>query len=547
MSGHRAHLLIAVFSLALALFGGLNDARAASPPIPTLAELEAAGAIIGEVTLQINDVFDTTSSKENKSIFRLANRLHINTRDSVVKSQLLFRSGEPLNENLIEESARLLRRNSFFYDAAIRVVRYQNSVADIVVSVRDNWTLLPELSLSRSGGETRYQFGIEEDNLLGTGSAISFSRRKDEDRRSTQFAFSDRNIGRSWVSLDVRYRESDDGEGARFRLARPFYSLDTTWSGGFDVFTDDREDPLFSLGDEVGRFRHDERGASAWFGWSNGLVDNWTTRWTAGVVVSDNRFDVPDDTADLLAVPPDRDLRYPYLRYERIENRFAVASNLNQIVRTEDFYLGTRYGLTLGYLSESLGADRNGSLFDASVQRGYGQPSDQLLTLGAAANGRIESDDLRNAKLSVDATYYRRQSKKRVFYARLSGTAGYKLDLDDLVELGGDSGLRGYPRAFGNGESRALLTIEQRFYTDWYPFRLFRVGGAAFIDAGRTWGEDATGLRDDRLLSNAGFGLRLGSTRGNSNRVIHIDIAFPLERDPRVDDLQFLVEAKRGF
>jgi len=31
-----------------------------------------------------------------------------------------------------------------------------------------------------------------------------------------------------------------------------------------------------------------------------------------------------------------------------------------------------------------------------------------------------------------------------------------------------------------------LLTVEQRFYTDWYPFRLARIGAAVFGDVGRT-------------------------------------------------------------
>jgi hypothetical protein len=36
------------------------------------------------------------------------------------------------------------------------------------------------------------------------------------------------------------------------------------------------------------------------------------------------------------------------------------------------------------------------------------------------------------------------------------------------------------------GTSRGLLTFEQRFYTDWYPFRLARFGAAVFGDVGRT-------------------------------------------------------------
>lgn len=515
--------------------------------IPDFKALEAAGAAIGSVTIRVDDVFDTTSSEEDKALFRVANRLHINTRQSVIKSQLLFRSGDSFDRSLIAESARLLRRNRFFYDAAIEVVRYENNVADIVVSARDNWTLLPELSLSRTGGNTRYRYGVEEDNLLGTGSAVTIVRGEDENRSSLAFLFSDRNVGRSWVSLNLAYRDSDDGSASRLRIARPFFALGTKWSAGFDVFSDDREDPLFNLGNEVGRFRHEEQGAAVWFGWSKGLIDNWATRWSMGFVMSDNQFAPPDDLADLVVVPSARDLRYPYLRYERIENHFVVANNLNNLVLTEDIFLGTRFSMTLGLLSDAFGADRSGSIFDAGVQSSRGDPAGALLNFNARINGRVESGDVRNARLGASATYYRRQSPKRVFYARLSGVAGHELDLDQLLEFGGDSGLRGYPRAFGNGDSRALLTIEQRFYTDWYPFRLFRVGAAAFVDVGRVWGEDATGFQDDRVLADAGIGLRLSSTRGNSNRVFHIDLAFPLRSDPNVDSVQLLVEAKRSF
>ncbi|MEL6868836.1 MAG: BamA/TamA family outer membrane protein [Pseudomonadota bacterium] len=541
----RPATLIVVFLFVLYCTG--NAVCATPGKMPTFESLEAAGATIGSVTIRVDDVFDTTSRKEDKPVFRWANRLHINTRESVIKSQLLFRGGDPVSQSLIAESARVLRRNRFFYDASIEVVRFENNVADIVVSARDNWTLMPEVSLSRGGGNTRYRYGLEEDNLLGTGSAVTISQGKDENRRSTDFLFSDTNLGRSWVSLDLRFRDSDDGQASRVRLVRPFFALGTKWSAGFDVFEDDREDLLFSRGEEVGRFRHDEDNAALWFGWSKGLVDNWVNRWTVGYVASDNRFDAPDDPAELVVVPRDRDLRYPYVRFERIENRFAVVNNLNQIERTEDVFLGTQMSLTLGVLADAFGADRKGGIFDADIRTSAGSPDDTLLTLSAGLDGRIESGDLANTRLAMSATYFRRLSPVRVFFARLSGVAGHELDLDQLLEFGGDSGLRGYPRAFGSGDSRVLLTLEQRLYTDWYPFRLFRVGAAAFFDVGRVWGRDATGLTDDRVLADAGIGLRLVSTRGNSNRVFHIDLAFPLRRDPQVDRVQLSIEAKRSF
>ena len=129
----------------------------------------------------------------------------------------------------------------------------------------------------------------------------------------------------------------------------------------------------------------------------------------------------------------------------------------------------------------------------------------------------------------------------------LEGTAGDNLDLDNPVTLGGDSGLRGYPIRYQNGDSKLLFSIEQRYYTDWYPFRLFRVGGAIFADTGRTWGPNPVGEENFGWLTDVGVGLRLAPTRFSTDKVAHLDFAFPLGGDPSLDTVQIILEAKRSF
>ncbi len=129
----------------------------------------------------------------------------------------------------------------------------------------------------------------------------------------------------------------------------------------------------------------------------------------------------------------------------------------------------------------------------------------------------------------------------------LGGSRGHKLDLDNRTELGGDNGLRGYPLRYQMGESKLLLAAEQRYFTDWYPFRLARVGGAIFADVGRSWGHSPLGTKPVGWLKDIGFGLRLVPTRASGRDVIHIDVAFPLDGDPSIDNVQFLIESKRSF
>ncbi|RZV38235.1 MAG: hypothetical protein EX272_03415, partial [Chromatiales bacterium] len=114
------------------------------------------------------------------------------------------------------------------------------------------------------------------------------------------------------------------------------------------------------------------------------------------------------------------------------------------------------------------------------------------------------------------------------------------------VEIGGKTGLRGYPLRYQVGDSKLLATVEQRFFTDWYPFRFARVGAAVFADAGRVWGANPLGPDYRGWLADAGVGLRFALTRV-SDQVVHMDLAFPLNGDSSIDDVQFLLELRNSF
>jgi hypothetical protein len=91
-----------------------------------------------------------------------------------------------------------------------------------------------------------------------------------------------------------------------------------------------------------------------------------------------------------------------------------------------------------------------------------------------------------------------------------------------------------------------LFSIEQRYFTDWYPWRILRVGGAVFVDVGRSFGDNPVGGQSLGWLRSVGFGLRLAPTRG-AGKVFHIDVSFPLDGDPSVDSVQISLDRKVGF
>jgi hemolysin activation/secretion protein len=91
-----------------------------------------------------------------------------------------------------------------------------------------------------------------------------------------------------------------------------------------------------------------------------------------------------------------------------------------------------------------------------------------------------------------------------------------------------------------------LFTMEGRYYTEWYPFRLFRIGAAGFYDMGRAWGGEYANP-DSGVLRDFGAGLRIALARSGHGGVVHVDVAFPIDGDPSIARVQFLVKTKVGF
>jgi outer membrane protein assembly factor BamA len=521
-------------------------AKADDKPVDE-AQLEADATVIGEVVLEKSDVFDLTDERENGWFYRWVNKLHIITRDEVIEKQLLLKAGDLYSKRLADESERILRRNVYLFDVSIAPVPKGDGTVDLHVSTRDVWTLKPSLSLSRKGGENKTTLGIHELNLLGRGQEVRIERTEDVDRTTNSFEFSDAQLGNSWVSASLLISDNSDGHSNFLSLIRPFYALDTRWTAGVTGFDDDRRSTLYDLGEPVAEYQHERDLFTAFGGWSAGLSDGWVRRYTTGIVFDDNQFsDVVDGTLQA-EIPEDRNLVYPFLGFELLQDQFETTHNRDRIGRTEDFFTGTRFTATLGLSKEDFGSDRDAVLYRTSYSRGFGAFDKKSLLLSVWASGRQESGDSKNAEVGFVARYYRPQSEKRLFYMTMRGIQGHDLDLDNPIELGGDSGLRGYPLRYQSGDANFLFSVEQRFFWDWYPFRLFRVGGAVFFDVGRTWGDNPVGGESSGWLRDVGFGLRFAPTRTGARKILHLDIAFPLDGDASIDNVQILLEAKRSF
>ena len=543
-----AWLLVVVAWSPAPTFGAASDLPHAWPAgIPTGPELEAAGAVIGRVHIVSGDVFDPSLPGESGWLYRTANKLHINTRHEVLREQILFATGDRYVHRVVRETERILRANDYLYDAVIRPVAWDGRTVDLEVRTRDTWTLNPGINFNRQGGENSGSIELEEKNLLGNGQELSFGWIDDVDRESIDVGFFDPHFRSTWTRFGVAYSDADDGETKSLRIDRPFYAHDTRRSWGTDLFDTAHDEPRYAYGERVGEFQHDQQLYEAFYGWSSGWQRGWVRRWTAGFTYDRNHFrPVPGEPVGG-PLPEDRMLAYPWVGFEIVEDLYDERINQDQIERTEDVLLGFRAGARVGYASEAFGADRDALMLQLHAQNGWDVGAGMSLFVGATAAGRLEEAGLRDATLSAEARYYATTSPRTRFFALATGTVSEQLDRDEQLLLGGDTGLRGYPLRYQAGTSLALLTLEERYYTDWYLFRLFNVAGAVFFDVGRTWGTDVTGATSDGVLEDVGLGLRLGSSRSAFGNVVHVDLAFPLDGAGDIDDVQFVVETKSRF
>ncbi|HEX7052842.1 MAG TPA: hypothetical protein VF211_02765 [Burkholderiales bacterium] len=533
--------------LAWVLIGLAPATAAGQDALPSFAELEAAGAVIGAIEVRTEDVFDLDDPRENNYLYRLANRLHINTRPWLIRRMLLFRSGERVQRRVIEETDRVIRAGAPVYDVSITPTRYENGVVDILVRTRDTWTLDPSVSLSRKGGVNTGGFSLKEGNFAGTGTALEIERSRDADRTGSHLKLGHDHLIDGWTRLAFDWADFSDGSSLSLAADRPFYSLDARWAGGASYSRFDRTDALHRNAEEVGEYRRRHRSFDTHLGWSPGRLGRWTHRYSVGVSYAEDSYTPSDERPPPVSIPADRTLAGPYLRYQLLEEDFLRVYNRDRIQRPEDLSMGWQASVQLGRSLESFGASEQPWQLSASLAKGFRTPGDAQLLASLSYGGQYGAAGRDVRALGASARYYHPQTSAFLLFFSARVDAVTTASAADELLLGGDNGVRGYPSRYQSGVRRAVFTIEERYYTDWYPFHLFRVGWALYCDIGRAWGGELPNATPG-WLSNIGFGVRVLSARASSGNVAHIDLAIPLHRtDPEIDARQFVVMTSATF
>lgn len=503
------------------------------------------GRRIGAIEFKTISVFDPENERDNSPLYLWLNKLHVNTRPSVVRAQLLFTEGEPLQRSLLEESERILRATPYLTKAYILPHTICDQRVDLLVVTQDAWTLEPRVSMSRKSSDTETGFAISDGNILGSGNAFTLGYADSDKRSLVSYELRNPHIFNSPISVRLFYADTTDGTNSIVRLEKPFHALATPWATGLYQEKLSLIEEMRYRDETINEYHHFIRRHEYYAGRATDINPRHTQRFIVGYSQEEDIFREEPGTQGEL--PSERIANYSWLEYQYLSNSFGVFKNVNQIQRAEDIPLGVVASVRMGYGLASWDNPSDVFRYKGDFLRVVDVNDLHLLGVGVHIDGRsYRAPGLQDSQVAgsyIAYNYFR--DEKRRWYVRLSYSEGRDLPQYEELTVGDITGLRGYPSDFQRGTKRYVLTLERRYFSDWHLLNIMRVGVVAFYDMGKAWGLEQ--YPQSHTLSNVGFGLRFSSSRVKMGTVAHIDVGTPLTQKNGISEYQVTIGASNQF
>jgi hypothetical protein len=471
------------------------------------------------------------------------NIFHFQSRERVIRRELLFAPGDRYDSERVAETLRNLQLLPQFGVVVVATLRgHESDQVRVVVIVRDVWSLRLSYDIQAGGKSLNYlQLNLSEDNLLGTRTRAGTIFTLQPDRyslgalglhpRVAGTKIDAYALGRVFVN-----RDSGKAEGSAVTLSvyRDLLALSDKWGflvGGGWVIEQTRRysDGTLQESDQhiplVYRSSVARAGAQLTRSYGRELKFNLT--W--GVELNRRSYQATrrpqDSPADFAAFVRDElpvsDTRLsPFFMIEHRTARYLATRDVETLSLQESFSLGQIAALRVYPAARSLGSSRN--LLGSVAWLGYTWPLyDGLLrVLGSSS---IEQADRGRDQASTQAAL--RLVTPRLGFMRLVAdsvlVSTYRNYLNRQLVLGGGSRPRGYPSNAFRNASGAAATAELR--TSAVNILSARVGLAAFYDVGGVGKQ----LPDVKLRQSAGAGVRILFPQVN-RQVFRLDWAAPL-------------------
>ena len=498
--------------------------------------IDSSGYFVGKILIEQRPVFDENDStiigdveKFSKPVSqlgqtarRVANDIHVQTRDDVIRQELLFKEGDRYDQSLVDESARHLRALRIIGDVRISSDTIPDRTINLTVHTHDRWTLNPSMSAQIGGGVSGFGVGVRDDNLLGSGQKAEIGYNRLSDRvhpDGGQAAYTEPRLFGSWWTTTAQLRKADELSLASVDISRPFFADAAEWAirgyGG------------------VGRIRIRQ--------YQNGnvLSDGYLHQenelfWVASSTGDFSKLQIAGSyyrlrsTADSMNVRPFDNVDLVIASISLLGRQYTKSRYIENFGRVEDVPLGYEIGLAVG---KNLHFSGPGSV-DYYV-RTFAQAGGNL-TEGLSGNYRasLSSYMIGNVPsemtVSASAIHYWHIFSNQTLLGRVATTIGSHWDPTSQLTLGSFTGLRAYRSYDFEGQRMLVFNLEHRVFSlvnIWF----FKLGTSYFFDSGVVWGQ-GEGLGGQKFHSDAGVGLQIESGKNLGSGIFRIDFAYNLDQ-----------------
>lgn len=527
---------------------------------------------IASVDIVRNAVFDSSHNGTLSKVYTAANWLHVETREDVVRRELLFEPGDCFDPLLLSESERFLRNFRFIEAARVRAHQRPDGDMDVVVETHDDWSLRVEPRFNLGGGFAISGIGITERNIAGRGSTVEFLYFDRSGRDDLGLSYFDPQLLGTRTNLVLSGVRTEPGWTVDFSLAYPFLGLVGRRSAFQQTFYSERWFRYIATDSEEGDTPEYVQPLTQKLFELGGAVRRATGRRgisvkqaTLGLTASyeDRRYEQGFYRDSLAAaelgllggaegsqvstqLSPRKTLRLNLLLGYR-GLRYVQRLGVSTLRGLEDIAIGGTSNIVVGLAGKALGANDSHVLLGLDLYGGARVVGDwfSVLRIDGEALQDLDADRWRDVFAAVEWANLWIISPRSAAEVTARFRAGWETTVPFQLTLGGPWGLAGYAPDRYPGGARLAVRVENRYRLTTVG-RLLDIGSAAFLDVGRMWANDAAFGVNSGLRASAGLGVRLASPTG-SRTTYRLSAAFPIEAGVSAREIVFTLQIDRLF
>lgn len=470
--------------------------------------IKYSGKRIGKIVIKKLSVFgsdinDPDNFRPNK-LESLLNKTHLNTNESIIRKNLLFNEGDTLSPLLLSDNERILRQLPYIDDSRIIVVPVSDSEVNIVVIIKDIYSLglTADLQSFKKGSVS-----IFDKNILGLGYEfrLEFPFNSDlPDSPGFGLSYNIINIRKSFINLKINYLNGLGKRAYGFSLSKDLISSTTKYAGGISVQEVSTTVDLDTL-PKPAPLKYNLQ--DYWIERSFLISKESVSRIIIGTRYTNNNvFNHPQ-------ILPES---YHYLQQYRIflgsvslsVQKYFKTSMLYAYGRTEDIPYGGLLTITAGKEINEF-KKRNYAGFDLSFGKSISTIG-YLYTSGGLAsffNGSNTEEGLLTMRASYFSNLVYIGNYKVRNFVKANYTRGFDRYLDEHLFFNPDGVISGFRNDSIGGTQRLTINLESVLFSprNYYGFRF---AFFAFANAVCLFGTNQI-LKNGDFLSSIGLGIRL--------------------------------------